>query len=159
MDRDPFYAFEIALHARPSTSGAGGRHVDVWGEWPTLDVPPAVLAQPLSIGFDDAFARLAGLERMFVEPDGSFVWVGTHETRAWQIDGQALERDGRVLQIELRGLGPRTAFDRLLAAFGWPEQPLVMLLVRPAVLLDEAVFRRHAENRGSRGDAAGLRPA
>jgi hypothetical protein len=51
-----------------------------------------------------------------------------------------------------------TAFDRLLEAFGWPQQAMMMQLVRPAVFLDEPTFRRHARARGIAGDGQTLRP-
>jgi hypothetical protein len=49
-------------------------------------------------------------------------------------------------------------FDRLLGAFGWPSQPLLMQLVRAAVFLDEPTFRRHARARWIAGDGETLRP-
>ena len=113
---------------------------------------------PLRIGFDDAFARLERLERMFAEPDGSFVWTSPREGLAWQVDGNAFEKDGRVLLVDLKGSCPPEAFDRLLSAFGWPAEPLMLQLVNPAVFLDEATFRRHAAARGAAGDGETLRP-
>lgn len=158
MTREPLYAFDITLHARPAEARESGVHADAWGEWTTLEVPRDALATPLRIGFDAAFERLAALERMFAEPDGSFVWASPREGLAWQVDGNAFERDGRVLLCDLRGSCPREAFDRLLAAFGWPDEPMMMQLVRPAVFLAEETFRRHALRRGENGDGQTLRP-
>lgn len=157
---EPLYAFEVAIHRRahrPESPG-GSPLVDAWGTWPTLDVPVDRLAEPMATGFDVAFGRLAALERMFVEADGSFVWVSPGVVWSWQVDGNALERDGRLLLVELRGSCPASAFDPLLACFGWPEEPVMMQLLRPAVFLDETTFRDHASRRGAAGDAAGLRP-
>jgi hypothetical protein len=61
-----------------------------------------------------------------------------------------------VVLVDLKGSCPAAEFDRLLAAFGWPDQPLVMELVRPAVVLDEPTFRRHAAARA--GGQAGRPP-
>lgn len=149
-----FYAFEIALHARPDDAVAGPEFVDEWGTWPTLEIPKDALAAPMGIGFDEAFERLASIQRLFAEPDGSFVWASSEPPAAsggfrWQVDGNAFERSGRVMLVDLKGICPATEFDRLLAAFGWPAQPLVMELVRPAVFLDEPAFRRHAAARAS----------
>lgn len=158
MMAEPLYAFEVTLHSRPPEARVAGVHVDMWGEWPTLEVPRDTLAVPLRIGFDAAFERLAALERMFAEPDGSFVWTSPREGLAWQVDGNAFERDGRVLLCDLRGSCPPAEFDRLLAAFGWPAEPVMMQLVRPAVFLAEETFRRHALRRGEVGDGRTLRP-
>lgn len=158
MPTDDLYAFDISLHARAAEADAGGSHRDAWGEWPILRVPHAALATPMTIQFDEAFVRLASLERMFTEPDGSFVWTSPREGRSWQVDGNAFERDGRVLLVDLKGTCPAAGFDRLLAAFGWPDQPLMVQLVRPAVFLDEATFRRHARCRAAARDGKSVRP-
>jgi len=152
------YAFEVTLHARPAEAREAGIHRDVWGEWPMLDVPRAALATPLAVGFEDALAGLARLERMYVEPDGSLVWTSRREGLSWQVDGNAVERGGRVLLVDLRGACPPPEFDLLLGALGWPGQPLMFQLIRPAVFLDEAAFRRHAAVRGRLGDGETLRP-
>jgi hypothetical protein len=149
MPGDDLLAFDISLHSLAAEAVAGGRHRDAWGDWPVLQVPHAALAAPLAVAFDDAFIRLGDLERMFAEPDGSFVWTSPREGCTWQVDGNALERGGRVLLVDLKGTCPEHAFDRLLAAFGWPEQRLMMQLVRPAVFLDEATFRHHARCRAA----------
>ena len=158
MSGDDLLAFDISLHARCAEAASGGDHRDAWGAWPTLDVPHAALAVPMAVTFDDAFERLAALERMYAEPDGSFVWTSPREGRSWQVDGNAFERDGRVLLVDLKGSCPEAAFDRLLTAFGWPAQPLMVQLVRPAVFLEEDAFRRHARCRAAAGDGKTMRP-
>jgi hypothetical protein len=160
----PLYAFEIAIHAFPESTAPGPVFADEWGSWPTIDVPKADLAAPLAIGFDDALDRLGRIERMFAEPDGSFVWACSRDTAAatssrWQVDGNAFERAGRVVLVDLKGSCPAAEFDRLLGAFGWPGQPLMMQLVRPAVFLEETTFRRHAEARGHGHGWQALRPS
>lgn len=152
------YAFEITLHARPAAARPAGRHADAWGEWDVLEVPRAALAEPLAAGGDETLAGLARLERMFVEPDGSFVWTSPREGWRWQVDGNVAERGGKALLVDLRGSCPAREFDRLLVACGWPRQPVMMQLVRPAVFLDERVFRLHAAARGKSGDGETLRP-
>lgn len=155
---DVVYAFEATLHARPAEARRGGSHVDAWGTWPVLDVPRPALTVPLAIGFDAALDRLAGLERMYAEPDGSFVWTSPRAGLSWQVDGNACERDGRVLLVDIKGSCPADRFDALLAAFGWPDQPLMLQLVRAAVFLDESTFRRHAAARWKAGSGETLRP-
>lgn len=161
--RAMLYAFEITIQARPADATAGPPLADAWGTWPTLEVPKAALATPLAISFDAALERLAAIERLYAEPDGSFVWACSRAADAaagfWQVDGNAAERDGRLLLVDLKGSCPAAEFDRLLGAFGWPGQPLMMQLVRAAAFLDEATFRRHATARGLVGDGQTLRPS
>jgi len=152
------YAFEAVLHRRPPDAAASERYTDEWGAWPTLAVSREALSEPLALGFDEAVERLARLPRMFVEPDGAFVWTSAAADRAWQVDGNLFERAGRVLLVDLKGVCPAADFDRLLLAFGWPDQALMIGLVRAAVFLDEATFRRHAAARGAAGDGQTLRP-
>jgi hypothetical protein len=157
------YAFEITIQARAAEATVGQALTDAWGTWPTLEVPKAALATPLAIGFDAALERLGAIERLYAEPDGSFVWACSRTAEAadagfWQVDGNAAERDGRLLLVDLKGSCPAAEFDRLLAAFGWPEQTVMMQLVRAAAFLDEATFRRHATARGLVGDGQTLRP-
>ena len=158
MDRSPLYAFEISLHARPPEARPGPVHVDRWGSWPTVVIAHQDLVNPLEVEFDAFLERLATFERMYAEPDGSFVWVSAREGLSWQVDGNALERRGRLLAVDLKGSCPAGDFDRLLAALGWPGQPVVVQLVRAVVFLAEDVFREHAKIRGRLGDAGSLRP-
>jgi hypothetical protein len=153
------YAFEVAIHRRPAEAVAVATFADSHGRWPTLEVSRESLGEPLAIGFDQALDQLAALPRMFVEPDGAFVWVAGGGNRPWQVDGNLFERDGRVLLVEAKGACPPAEFDRILAACGWPTEPLVFQLLRAGTFLGEAVFRRHAAARGAAGDGQTLRPA
>ena len=110
-----------------------------------LEVSPEALATPFAISFEEAGAALEKLERMFFEPDGSFVWTSGAGEPNWQIDGNLFDRAGRLQFVDLKGNCPRELFDRLLAAFGWPTMPVMFQLVREAVFLDDAEFRRMAE--------------
>ena len=160
--RAQLFAFEITLHRRCIGCGtdrlADRVYADAWGEWPTLSVPRDELSLSMAIDFDEAFARLVTLERMYAEPDGSFVWTSGREGLSWQVDGNAFEKAGRVLLVDLKGSCPPEAFDRLLSCFGWPQESLMMQLVRPALFLEEAIFRQHALARGIAGDGETLRP-
>lgn len=156
------YAFDITLYGRPD--GAAGEcppgppHGDAVGSWPTVVAARHWLSLPMAVSFDEALVRLGGLERMFVEPDGALVWTSRHDEPRWQVDGNASEKDGCVLLVDLKGACPPAAFDQLLACFGWPRQRLLVQLVRPGVFLEEETFRRHAAARGLVGDGETLRP-
>lgn len=151
-------AFEASLHPRPAAADVAGSLTDERGSWPVLAVPRESLGRPLAVGFDEALERLAALPRLYAEPDGSFVWASPAADRPWQVDGNLFERQGRVLLADLKGSCPAEEFDRLLAAFGWPGEPLMFELVRAGVFLDEDAFRRHAAARGAAGDGLTLRP-
>jgi hypothetical protein len=149
MNPPSLYAFEISLHRRGDAAPGAKTYVDAGTAWPLLAVRQEDLAIPLAIGFDEALARLARLERMYAEPDGSFVWTSSRAGLAWQVDGNLFDKDGRVLLVDMKGTCPPEEFDRLLRCFGWPAETVMMQVVRPAVFLEETVFRRHALARGA----------
>ena len=158
MTKPTLYAFEITLHALPAEPAPGPAFTDASGTWPTLAISKPALAVSMAAGFDDALADLAELERMYAEPDGSFVWTSSNDVETgdgtharWQIDGNAYERHGRVLVVETKGTCPVDVLDRFLAVWGWPEQPLAVQLVRAGVFVDEPTFRRHAAAVGAAG--------
>jgi hypothetical protein len=110
-----------------------------------LPLLPESLGIPFSISFEGATRHLAALPRMFIEPDGSFVWVGNEKNADWQVDGVLYDRQGRLLYIEMKGHCPQAAFDELLRAWGWPETRLIFQVVPRAVFLAETDFRRWAD--------------
>jgi hypothetical protein len=99
----------------------------------------------LSVTFDEALAALERLDRLFIEPDGSFVWTGARaEGGAWQVDGNLIDRGECLAYVELKGDCPEPQFDDLLAAVGWPKARLAFQLQKRGVFLEEAEFRRLA---------------
>lgn len=103
-------------------------------------------AAGLPAGFDRVVAEFAALPRMFMEPDGSFVWTGsTDDGQPWQVDGNLIDRGDVLAYVELKGVCPTERFDELLSALGWPDSPLVFQLPRRGVFLEEEEFRRVAE--------------
>ena len=137
-------SFHISIHARPPDIVKGNDVKLDRGVSHSLAVPQAALATPFQISFEEAGAALAKLDRMFFEPDGSFVWTSPHGETTWQADGNLFDRNGRLLFVDLKGSCPSEQFDQLLSALGWPATPIVFQLVREAVFLDEAEFRRYA---------------
>jgi len=104
------------------------------------------------------FRGSAGIAIVTLKKAAIFVWTSAAADRAWQVDGNLFERAGRVLLVDLKGSCPAADFDRLLTAFGWPDEALMVGLVRAGVFLDEPTFRRHATGRGAAGDGQTLRP-
>jgi hypothetical protein len=135
------YAFHITLHARPKEAVACGSVELVGRKYSTLNVPRPALAAGFSLSFEEAAAALGRLPRMFIEPDGSFVWVSSAGDRSWQVDGVLYDRDGRLLFVDLKGTCSAPDFDRLLSAVGWPQTAVMFQLTREAVFVDEAAFR------------------
>lgn len=142
------YTFYVTIHARPAEAAIGPT-IEISGrKLTTLSVPHDARSQPFGIAFEEVVSRLNQLERMFSEPDGSFVWASPHDGPRWQVDGNVFDRNGRLLFVDLKGTSPAEEFDRLLSALGWPQTPVIFQLVREAVFLDETEFRRWAAQKG-----------
>lgn len=142
------YSFSGALHARPAGTIESHDIVLSSGRYQALRIPPATLAASVfACDFETALARLAQLERMFCEPDGSFVWTA-NDAGGWQVEGNLYDRAGRLAYVDVAGQCPPAQFDNLLTALGWPQTPLVFQLRREAVVLAEQEFRRLATASG-----------
>lgn len=135
------HRFHVAIHAAPPVMPAtrlahlSGRAIHV------LPLEPGDLRGSIPCSFEQALDALNELPRMFVELDGSFVWVAPGGPAAWQVDGLLFDRAGQLTYIELKGGCPPAQLDQLLAVLGWPGVALVFQLVREAVFLDEPGFR------------------
>lgn len=106
-----------------------------------MQIPQAELNVPLRVSFEEAFAALSVLPRLFIEPDGSFVWVSSDAAEpTWQVDGTLYDRNGRLLYAELKGNCTQQPFAKLLEALGAAGSETIVQLVRHAVILDTAEF-------------------
>jgi hypothetical protein len=143
------FSFHIAVHARSPEVAVGPEIVLRDVKLQTLSDSPAALTAPWPVTFEQAGEDLSKLERLYFEPDGSFVWVSGQGEPKWQVDGNLFDRDGRLLFVDLKGSCPSEQFDQLLKAFGWPATAVMCQLLREAVFLDEAEFRRFAEIQAS----------
>ena len=136
------YQFHISVHARPSGLLTASRSLR-GSEFQTLIVSAEAMVVPFPISFETAAESLAKLERMFIEPDGSFVWGSSSTSREpWQVDGVLYDRQEKLFFVDLKGSCAEDDFNLLLTTFGWPGTSLMFQLVREAVFLDEAEFRR-----------------
>jgi len=136
-------SFHIAVHALPGGAQPGEPIRVGAGCLPTLSVPVAQQAELWNISFEEARDALSSLPRMFVEPDGSLLWVSASGALPpWQLDGNLWDRAGRLVAVELKGTCPETAWDELLRRLGWPDVPVMIRLVREALFLDQSDFRR-----------------
>ena len=137
------FRFHVSVHALPPGVSSGPSIALDGGNYPTLVGNAAMLATPMSVSFEQAAEALQLLPRMYLEPDGSFVWVSPSGQEPWQVDGNLLDRDGALMLLDLKGTCPPKEFDQLLRAVGWPEKPLMFQLMRQAVFLDDEHFRRY----------------
>lgn len=137
------YSFVAVVHARPSVVRAGPELALRGATLPTLAVAPQELLS-FERTFEEVAAELERLPRLYFEPDGSIVWVSSDPADRWQLDGMLYDRAGRVLHLELKGTCSASALDQVLAALGRPYENVIFQLVREAVFLDDAAFRRYA---------------
>jgi hypothetical protein len=136
--------FHTCIYARPREASSGQTRIVGRHEVMPIDAPPTELLSSGPLTFDQAADALAKLPRMFLEPDGSFVWAGGEEDSAWQLDGVLYDQGARLACVELRGRCPPAALDDLLSALGWPEAPLLFQLLPQGLLVSEEDFRRLA---------------
>lgn len=141
------YRFFATIHARPAEATPAAVIELEGNTYRTLHIPPPLLSQPFERDFESVIEAVRDWERMFVEPDGSFVWVSSAGAPAWQLDGNLHDRNELLLFVDVKGACPVEEFDRFLGALGWPATPLMFQLTREAVFLDEAEFRRWAARR------------
>ena len=94
-----------------------------------------------AISFEEATEAFEQLPRMFLEPDGSFVWVVEDAGAKYQLDGLLTDDGTNLLHCELKGTCNAAVLDQFLTALGWPDQSLVFQVVRQGSYLNEAEFR------------------
>jgi hypothetical protein len=141
-------SFHAIVHARAAEVSPGVSLSLRGVNTSTLVVAPSALAYPFNLSFEQVFSALESIERMYIEPDGSFVWVSSASAESdspqWQLDGNLFDRNGRLLLVDVKGCCTEQVLDRLLSAVGWPEIPVMFELAREAVFLDESAFRQYA---------------
>jgi hypothetical protein len=91
--------------------------------------------------FEETAAALSRLDRLFFEPDGSFVWT---DGRGSQLDGTVFDRDEHVVWVDARGVCPSDVLNHVLSSVGWPGTPIRFEMVRQGRFLDDLEFRRTA---------------
>ena len=111
-------------------------------------VPSAVTAADLlynmALTFEQAEERLRAIDRLFFEPDGSFVWRHEQDSGCWQLDGNLYDNAGCLSFIELKGTATHWMLDQFLGCFKQLESRLIFHLPRHGLFLDESEFRRYA---------------
>jgi len=145
--------FDVVLHPRGGDAEPGPPFHDERGIWPTLR-PGGPRGITTGAGFDAALAALDAFPRASTEPDGAFLWVGEGAGGRWQVDGNAWEREGRILSVDVRGRCPLGELRRFLGLWRAEGERLLVEFVRAGVYVDEETFLRHAVATGPdvRGD-------
>jgi hypothetical protein len=72
---------------------------------------------PLPSRFEDVCQRLDQVDRLHMELDGSFVWVGPN----WQLDGMIYDHADQIRYVDLKGHCPHQRWNTLL---NWLTNPL-----------------------------------
>lgn len=132
QDRAPL---RYSLHRRPADA-ATSNEACVWRQQALRPLTSPQLRNPgnLALSFDAACAALAQLPRMFIEPDGAFVWVGDGPP-AWQLDGVLYDGGSGLGYVALQGACPADRFRELLDALGGRELPWMIQLAEAAVFV------------------------
>jgi hypothetical protein len=81
------------------------RHQFTWHEFTLtgLTLDSQYSSAPFLVDFESTIQTWELWPRMYVEPDGSFVWVGESSAGSWQIDGNLYDRNDKLWYIELQG--------------------------------------------------------
>lgn len=125
------YQFWVRIHPAVQVGASGEADVS----WP--------------VSFEQAAERLAQLDRLFIEPDGSFVWRGDEAGQPWQVDGVVYDRVGGLSHVELKGSCPAAALESILSAIRAPSVALTFEHIGDGTMIDEAAFRRTAQRKAT----------
>jgi hypothetical protein len=138
--------FHIRLHKLSQPPPCAGGTLKCNGRsFDALDIVAARIWEPFEISFEDVAARLSRFDRLYFEPDGSFVWVGEWSgADRWQLEGLLCDHRDLLHYLELRGTCPEQAFLRLCDELRPSTGGLMVQLAEQAVYLGEAEFRRMA---------------
>ena len=79
--------FHVTIHAQPSQAASWEQIFVESCSVPVLRLAADELSAAFAVTFDDVAKRLTELDRLFFEPDGSFVWVSNNGPTEWQLDG------------------------------------------------------------------------
>lgn len=99
----------------------------------------AVESNQMDCSFEEAVDKLSQIPRLFIEPDGSFVWTGNSAGEQselgpqWHLFGMLYDAHGRMNRVELQGTCPLVCWQALCSCLQ-PDGQLV------AYLLDVGCF-------------------
>lgn len=130
----------MIIHARPEP--APDEQTETLDGQTLQTVPIRRLETRFACSFEDVQQQLDQLPRMFLEPDGSFVWVVEQNQHRCQFDGNLSDDGHNLVTVELKSSCTGDCVNALLRACGWPRQRLLFQWLRLGVYLEESEFRR-----------------
>ncbi len=126
---------------RPSEGRLPASKIDIRGaEVLTYRLDSDSGAAGFSVSYEELSQKLSQIERLFIEPDGSFVWVSPDNTEQ-KLNGQITDDGKHVMFLELRGNCPFHSMEPVLAGLGWPTCRLLFQQLPEANLFDEEGIR------------------
>jgi hypothetical protein len=123
----------LFLYRMPTDRLTRASSIQVLGQTVTSWIVENVESNSMDCSFEQAVQKLEGLPRLFVEPDGSFVWTGaadalSHSGHVWQLDGMLYDVGGRLNRVELRGSCPLQQWRQLCGCIQSDSQLIAYLL-------------------------------
>ena len=91
--------------------------------------------------FEQVALELSAIERLFFEPDGSFVWT---DCQGQQLDGLLLDRVDRVVLLELHGTARWENLQPILQTLGWPTKEVMFEIISAGIYVSLDDFIRLA---------------
>jgi hypothetical protein len=79
---------------------------------------------------------------MFVEMDGSWVWVGEQEGQSWQLDGMLYDFERSLRYVEVKGLCPHSVWKQLLSRLNLSDHTVEIHLTDVGKFIDRSEFER-----------------
>lgn len=120
-----------------SNASWAGNAIEAWRVSPESDV---LGAQGFGVDYETVAAQLAAIPRLYIEPDGSFVWVSSVDPDD-RIDGQTTDDGRQLLYVELRGRCEWSQFANVVEQFGVSTSDLIFQLLPEALLIKESQLR------------------
>jgi hypothetical protein len=132
---------EFHATLRPFPEGVAEEIKATWNqlEVQALRVPTQANAMSFELSYEELSDRLNRIDRLHLEPDGSFVWVNAVDVKQ-RINGQITDNGKRVMFIEMRGCCVRSGMEPIVRQLGWPEVAVSFQLQPEALLVDGEQF-------------------
>ncbi len=138
------FRFQVSIHAIPSGAPLKRKTaVSINGCSVTpLEIASPHIDSPLPLSFEEAEEQMNTWDRMFIEPDGSFVWrIDPH-----QLDGSLFDNGAHVTFVELAGHCEETMLNKVLAMLSEANTALMFQLRNEAIFINETDFRKLASH-------------
>lgn len=137
---------EFHIIVRPLGASRLGESIQTrWSDtkvsaWTLADDSPPLAQQGFGSSYEDFSEQLSQVPRLYIEPDGSFVWVSSIDP-VRRISGQITDDGKQVLYLELRGRCQWEDMTEIVRMIGWPQTELIFQMLPEALLVQESQFR------------------